>query len=209
MSHGGVKSRLKLSVEESAFRKERRRTLMLIKTSSLPTIAVSSARVDSLIMTETADEVLVYDQLSHQIHHLNHASAVIWRLCDGRQSIADLSRLASAELGSVVSEDAVRLALGKLEDAKLLSAPLVDGMRMAGQTRRSFLRKAALAGAVPVVVSVTAPTAARAATVGCFEDCNNNNSACNDGQCPQCGPGSGSGSGTVCCHNSQPPFLCD
>lgn len=166
---------------------------------------VPAARVENLIITESKDEVLVYDTAQHHIHHLNQTSAVVWRLCDGRRSVADLVREAQPKVDGTVTEDAVRLALAKLEDAELLEGALVSSMRGVGQSRRNLLKRAAVAGvmAVPAIVSMSAPSAAQGGS-------NNNcgvfctaNSGCNQGICPQCGPDVGPGTdGSVCCTNS-------
>jgi len=164
---------------------------------------VPAARIDGLVVTESRDEVLVYDTAKHHIHHLNQVSAVIWRLCDGQRSVADLARAAGAQLGSEIGDDAVRLALTKLESANLLEGSLVATVRTNGQSRRKFLRRAAVAGAVavPVVVSMTAPQAAFAGSASCGQSCidDNLNSECN-GNCSQCGQETGRGCGSVCCN---------
>lgn len=116
------------------------------------------ARAIDLVVTETAGEVLVYDTAVHHIHHLNHVTAVIWRLCDGRQSIGDLVRLARLDAGDDIDEAVVRLALTKLDEANLLDGPLDPGLRLGGTSRRSLVKKAAIAS----IVSISAPTAAMA-----------------------------------------------
>jgi hypothetical protein len=123
--------------------------------------AVPAARTDDLVVTEAAGEVLAYDTKKHQIHQLNGTAATVWRLCDGRRSAAELEHDATAALGAPVSRTAVYIALGKLEEAGLLSAPLGD-VGIGHMTRRRFLHRLALAGAVavPAVVSVSAPAAA-------------------------------------------------
>ncbi len=166
---------------------------------------VPAARVDSLVITESKDEVLVYDTERHHIHHLNQTSAVVWRLCDGRRTVGDIVRKAQGKLGSDVSDDVVRLALKKLEDANLLDGPLDPAVRGVNHSRRAFLRKAGVAGAiaVPVIVSMSAPAAAGAVSgAGCGEDCFDMNSLCNQGVCSQCGADTGPGAGTVCCSPS-------
>jgi hypothetical protein len=123
---------------------------------SLPT-----ARVSGLVITEAADEVLDYDTERHDIHHLNQATTVVWRMLDGRRSVDELIRLARIELGNAVDDTAVRLALTKLDDANLLDGPLAYEVRVSSQSRRKFLKRAAIAGAaVPLIASVTARTAA-------------------------------------------------
>jgi hypothetical protein len=124
---------------------------------SLSEFTVPAARVENLVTTTSRDEVLVYDQDRHHIHHLNATAAVVWNLCNGRRTVNELARIAA------IDEDAVCLALRKLEDAHLLEGPLETGVRGTTQSRRSFMKKAAVAGvAVPMIASVSAPSASAA-----------------------------------------------
>jgi len=149
-----------------------------------------SARVENLVLTETKDEVLVYDTASHHIHHLNQVSAVIWRLCDGRRSIGDITSAATVALGIPVNDTTVKIALGKLNDANLLVESLGTQFRSPVQSRRTLLKRAAVAGtvALPAIVSISAPQAASAQSGGnpssCGNPCTRNNN-CN-GCCSQC-----------------------
>jgi hypothetical protein len=152
--------------------------------------AIPAARIADLVITESKDEVLVYDTSNHHIHHLNRLSAVVWRLCDGSRSVADVTRMTRASVSGEVNDEVVRMALTKLEAADLLSGALETQMRALGQSRRSFLRKAAVAGAVvvPAIVSMTAPQAAAALSPGPGRSCGgacSQNSNCN-GCCSQC-----------------------
>ena len=117
------------------------------------------ARVTELVITESRDEVLVYDQAVHHIHHLNRISAVIWRLCDGQRSMTDLVQRVRLDTGEDVDDAVVRLALTKLDEANLLDQPLPGSMRVSTTTRRSLVKRAALASAI---VSISAPSAAAA-----------------------------------------------
>lgn len=122
------------------------------------------ARVTELVITESKDEVLVYDQAAHHIHHLNRISAVIWRLCDGQRSMADLVRRVRLDTGEDIDDTVVRLALTKLDAANLLDEPLPGSMRVSTTTRRSLVKRAALASAIPAIVSISAPSAAAASS---------------------------------------------
>lgn len=129
--------------------------------------AAPEARVDGLVVTESNGEVLVYDTRQHHIHHLNHISAIVWRLCDGQRTVADLVRQAQVQVDDVVTEESARLALTKLHTANLLHGETGADMRGVGRTRRDFLRRSAITGAiaVPVIVSISAPQAAAASSV--------------------------------------------
>lgn len=120
------------------------------------------ARTNNLISTEANDEVLVYDQTRHQIHHLNAIVAAVWRLCNGRRTVLEIAREADIE------EATVRLGLRKLANAALLESGFDPGPDRR-QDRRSFLRKAGIA-AIPAIVSITAPSAKAAASGGSGND---------------------------------------
>lgn len=143
-------------------------------------ISVPAARVDNLVMTESGTEVLVYDQRVHHIHHLNELAATVWRLCDGNRGVRDIAVAATDGIGSAVSEDAVKLALRKLADADLIEGALAPELR--GTSRRSFMKKAAIAGAVmPMIASMTATDAAAKTSSNCVESgdpCRNDNQCC-------------------------------
>lgn len=114
------------------------------------------ARLDHLVVNEVGDEVLVYDQTTHAIHHLNAASTTVWRGCDGHTPVAGIAMSAG------LTEETVRMALAKLADAGLLTTALPAALGGAAQSRRTFMKKAAIAGTIPAIVSVTAPLAAQA-----------------------------------------------
>lgn len=155
--------------------------------------AVPAARVENLVTTTSRDEVLVYDQDRHHIHHLNPTAAAVWNLCNGRRTVSEVAQAAG------VDEDAVRLALRKLEDANLLDGPLEAGVRGSTQSRRSFMKKAAVAGvAVPMIASISAP-AASASHSRCLSSGTPCGSvgACNSSCCSHA-VGGGSGNNRTC-----------
>jgi hypothetical protein len=132
-------------------------------------------RTDGVITTETEDEVLVYDELRHHIHHLNPTTSLVWRLCDGTRTIDRIAQEGGIEL------DFVTLALRELTQVHLLEGDTSAWMGEP-QSRRTFLRNASMAS-IPAIVSVTAPKAAAAqsgggcykppelGTTSCYEDC--------------------------------------
>jgi hypothetical protein len=137
---------------------------------------VPAARTHRLVVTESADEVLIYDQELHHIHHLNPVSAGVWRRCTGNQSILDLAATTGLDL------DHVRLALRQLAGANLLEGDLTISSSRSRGSRRAFLKKSGIAVMIPAVVSVTAPLAAQATSPSSrYYKCSNN--ACADFSC--------------------------
>jgi hypothetical protein len=115
---------------------------------------IPAARIDNLVSNDVSGDVIVYDLVSHQLHHLNETSAIVWRLCNGQRTLADVSR----ETG--MTEQTVLVALGKLAGADLLDGNLRTDVSLTGSSRRAFLKRAAVAGtAVPAIASITAPSA--------------------------------------------------
>ena len=51
------------------------------------------ARQDELVVEELPDETLVYDLKRHEAHCLNRTSALAWRRCDGRTTVAEVAVL--------------------------------------------------------------------------------------------------------------------
>jgi hypothetical protein len=124
------------------------------------------ARSEDLIVEELGDEVLVYDSNSDTAHCLSPDAARVWGLCDGGTSIESLTAQVS------LTAERVENALVELERCELLEArPTLTGD---GHTRRELGLKVAQVGAaaaaVPLIVSVAAPTPAMAVTPAfCFE----------------------------------------
>jgi hypothetical protein len=121
---------------------------------------VPVARTLGLVTNDVDDDVLVYDLDSHHLHHLNQMSATVWRLCTDSQTVAKVA------IASGLTEECVRIALGKLADADLLVGDFPVPRRAAGSSRRALLKKGGMALAIPTVISITAPLAAQAASGG-------------------------------------------
>ena len=126
------------------------------------------ARRDNLVVTDAADEVLVYDLQRHQAHCLNRTAALVWRSADGQRSVSALAALLEESFHTPTSEAVVWLALRQLGDAHLLNerTPFLQGDLT---SRRALLRRASVglvAGTLllPAVQSIVAPRAAQAAS---------------------------------------------
>lgn len=135
------------------------------------------ARTDDLVITETANDLLVYDARTHHLHHLNPLMAVIWRHLDGTRDLPMLVRVVRARSADTVTESSVELALHSLTEAGLLDDLAVAQMPVVptGIARRRLLKQAAVGGLLlPTIVSVTAASAARAQScVGIEGECRN------------------------------------
>jgi len=56
------------------------------------------ARTEGIVVRELPEEVLVYDLERHAAVCLNRTAALVWKRCDGRASVGELSRSLAAEL---------------------------------------------------------------------------------------------------------------
>jgi hypothetical protein len=149
------------------------------------------ARSEDLIVEELGDEVLVYDSNSDTAHCLTPDAARVWRGCDGTTPIDVLT----AQVG--LSAERVDNALSELQACNLLEqAPTLAGD---GHTRRELVLRVAKVGAaaaaVPLIISVSAPTPAQAGTIRFCATFSSGN----------CGSSTGC-SGTVGCCCCTPPL---
>jgi hypothetical protein len=141
------------------------------------------ARHEGLVIRDVADEVLVYDLDQHRAHALNRPALLVWRECDGRRSVQELTSRLQPELPGA-NEEVVWLALAELDRAQLLQERLPMQRAV---SRRQVLARLGLSVAagtliLPAVTSVVAPHPAAAQTTA----------ACAGRTCTNfetCGPG--------------------
>jgi Coenzyme PQQ synthesis protein D (PqqD) len=147
------------------------------------------ARHEGLVIRELPEELLVYDSETHEAHCLNETAAAVWKLCDGETSVPEIASKLSATAGTEIDEDVVWLALEDLWKRDLLvGEPAPDDE--AAMSRSQLLRRSGIAAAiaVPVVMSVVAPTAAHAATcIPSTQPCSPGQTCCPNTPCPQSG----------------------
>ena len=118
------------------------------------------ARQQGLVVQEMPDEVLVYDMDANKAHCLNRSAAVIWKSCNGSNSIADIVRQFESSGSGKVTEDFVWFAIDQLNENGLLEAGVSP--RFQGQSRRQALKTIGMASmvALPVIASLVAPQSA-------------------------------------------------
>ena len=124
------------------------------------------SRKEQLLTQRVGDELVVYDERTHEAHRLNRTAAEVGAQADGARTVPELasslreSLAAGGEtaVGDQESEELVRLALDDLGRAGLL----VRGLPAINEpmSRRPML---VVASAIfPVVASIVAPTPAMA-----------------------------------------------
>jgi hypothetical protein len=118
------------------------------------------ARQHDLLVEQVGDETIIYDGESQQAHSLNRSASIVWQNSDGEHSVPQLAELLGTKMGIQPDDTIVEYALDKLSTANLLEESQV--------TRRDAVRRLTLAGAaaiaLPVVLSIVAPTEAMAAS---------------------------------------------
>ena len=128
-------------------------------------LMIPKARKEELVVQEVSDEVLVYDLRTNRAHCLNETAAFVWKSCDGKNSVVEIGKKCQREAGKPVSEEMIWLAIEQLGKRELLEKPVE--VVFEGQTRREALKRIGLGAmiALPIVTSLTAPTAALAGTI--------------------------------------------
>jgi hypothetical protein len=134
------------------------------------------SRRENIVVQELENEVLIYDLNLNKAFCLNESSAIIWQMCDGTKTVAEISRAVGKQLNSNISEEFVWLAIEQFKKDNLLSNDfevLFESV-FAGMTRREIIRKIGLGSmvALPIVSSIIVPTAASAAScLSAFQSC--------------------------------------
>jgi hypothetical protein len=152
------------------------------------------ARETELVVQELKGELLIYDLNNNKAYCLNPTSAMIWNLCDGNNSVLDITKQAGKKLKQPVTDELVYLALDQFKADNLLDSNQEIEIKFDGLSRREVIRKVGFASlvALPVISSLVAPTAAMAQSAGAGspgdglkesgEDCGSD-SECSSGSC--------------------------
>lgn len=148
------------------------------------------SRTENLVIRELDDETLVYDMERNEAHCLNRTVALVWSHCNGKTTATQAARVLTRNLDAHVDADLVWLAVRQLQRFHLVD---VAGKSPSVSRRDLVLKYAPLALALPVILSISAPAAAGAASCasacqncgGGFPDCCAGLSC--DGICYPCG----------------------
>ena len=137
------------------------------------------SRTDNLVIRELDDETLVYDTERDEAHCLNQTAALVWEQCDGKTTAAAAARSLQSKLDAPVDADLVWLAIKQLQRFHLVES---SGKSPSVSRRDLVLKYAPAALALPVIMSISAPTPAG------ISSCTPGGSLCG-GQLPPCCPG--------------------
>ena len=155
------------------------------------------ARTDETLVLEMGDETVVYDLARHRAHCLNVVARLVWRMCDGRTTVDQMTAAVAEAMGSPPDPDIVWYALRRLNGARLLSGPLRREASARTVSRRDLLRRATAAGLgvmlLPAVATIVAPSTlqAQASCLPSGSPCSRTvGSPCCTGRCTGSPPGS-------------------
>ena len=118
------------------------------------------------IVRQLSEEFLVYDEETSQAHCLNRTATDVWKLCDGKITVAEIIQKLEEKSKSSVHESLVWMALCQLQKSGLLVGGILLSKEENFLSRRALLKKMGVAAALalPVVTSILVPTAAQAAS---------------------------------------------
>lgn len=147
------------------------------------------ARKEGMVLQELPGEILIYDLKADKAHCLNETSAFVWKACDGKNTVADITKLLGSQSGSLIQEDLVWLAVDQLNENNLLEKEF--GNIFNKYSRREVIKKIGLVAviALPVVSILSLPQSALAVfcpTSVCSNDTGSGGCAgesCCNGQC--------------------------
>ena len=121
------------------------------------------ARKDEIVSREVEGELLIYDRLRDEAHCLNASAAAIWKRCDGRTTVSQIAQSIALQCGGSPDEKLVQLGLDELGERHLLQHARPRAARPT-LARREAVRRIGLGAAIalPIVITITAPTPAQA-----------------------------------------------
>lgn len=123
------------------------------------------ARRKGIITKEVGGELLIYDLDRDKAHCLNPSAAAIWRLCDGRTSADEIANSLATQTRTTVDQDVVLIALADFGRSHLLdetggneTGPYLP-KTILGMSRREAVKHIGIGASLPIIFSITAPTA--------------------------------------------------
>jgi len=117
-----------------------------------------------LLVRELSDEVVLYDKETSKAHCLNRTAAAVWKLCDGKSSVAEIARGLEQDLAVPRDEGLVWMALCQLNKSGLLQNEIPPPIKRDVLSRRELVRRMGIAAtlALPIATSILVPTPAAA-----------------------------------------------
>jgi Coenzyme PQQ synthesis protein D (PqqD) len=96
-----------------------------------------------LAVAEIDGEAVVSDPVPGQLHYLNHSAALVFGLCDGRTTIAEMAEAIGDAYEMDVREldGQIRPLLRQLKDAGLLEGKAAEQIVLDARKRKAALKK--------------------------------------------------------------------
>lgn len=112
-------------------------------------------RIEGVDLERAADELLVFNDDTGEAHALNRTASIVYDLCDGEMTVAEMAGPVADAVGLPADERVVELAIDELVMAGLVH---VADLTPATTGRRNLIKKlgltAAVAAALPIVESI-------------------------------------------------------
>ena len=150
------------------------------------------ARTSGVIVRELDDELLLFDRDQDKAFCLKSIAGQVWKLSDGRTSIAYMIRLIRNHTDVQVSESAVYTAIKQLDQDGLLDKSA--SLPAKAISRRDMMQRTGVAAAlaIPMITAISLPTAGFASgSAVCTSPCLGNSEHCgccvNVNGTPSCG----------------------
>lgn len=124
-----------------------------------------AARTTDIVVQDLGKEILIYDLKTHKAYSLNETSSIVYQAYDGKTTFEQL------RTRHRFTNEIIFLAINELKKENLIDTAEEYGFALTEMSRREAIRKVALASAIalPLISSLTVPTAAMAAST-CREE---------------------------------------
>lgn len=125
-----------------------------------------NCRQTDIVIQEFEDEVVIYDLRLNKAFVLNDTCAFVWRNCDGKKEVSEISKTLAQRSNQVINDDIVWLAIEQLKKENLLANAEEMKSGFEGLSRREVVKKIGLSTmiALPMISTLVAPLAANAAS---------------------------------------------
>jgi hypothetical protein len=115
-------------------------------------------KIETVHVEKLDKELCIYDWQRMEVHNLNPTAALVWQLCDGQTSPAQMAEQLQADLNTPHTDELIWLTLARLEKAHLLQEAIVKPTGHKTLTRRELLVGLGVAATLlPVISSIVAP----------------------------------------------------
>lgn len=119
-----------------------------------------AVRTTDIVVQDLGKEILIYDLKTHKAYSLNETSSIVYQACDGKTTFEQL------RVRHKFTNEIIFLAINELKKENLIDTGEEYSFPLTEMSRREAIRKVALASAIalPLISSLTVPTAAMAAS---------------------------------------------